>query len=204
MQRLCAALIVTLLALSAEGQTPTPVPVCGAVPLASCKTPVLPLSGKFMIKNLTPDERDGLRWEWWEGSATSKAELGDPLTSTSYALCVFDFAAGVPSLVWSVEIPPGGTCAGRPCWKETDIDFVYKDRDMARRGVRRIRLRPGGDGQALNTVFAKRANLVPPNLPLGQDGFVVAQLVNSLGVCWQASYSPPSYNEPNRFRDAND
>ena len=47
---------------------------------------------------------DRMLWKWVYGAATSKADFGDPLSSTSYELCVFD---GAGHTIARAGAPPG-------------------------------------------------------------------------------------------------
>jgi hypothetical protein len=63
------------------------------VPRTDCRAPFVTPSGLFHLQDATPGEpnaKDKLTWEWWRGEATLKEEFGNPLSTTSYDLCVYD------------------------------------------------------------------------------------------------------------------
>src|SRR5262249_37068145 len=61
-------------------QTPTasPTPQCAALPIAGCRTPAIAQKALLVIKDKVPDTANLLMWRWTKGSATSKADFGDP------------------------------------------------------------------------------------------------------------------------------
>jgi hypothetical protein len=188
---------------------------CGPTPVAvdSCLRPMAAGKGFLMLKTTLPDSRDRLTWRWRKGAETDFSDFGDPLATTTYAICVY--ADDV--LVVSAKVPPGGTCArGKPCWKQTGSTTVptgyrYSDRDLANDGVIRIVLRAGSAGQARVIFQAKGATIgqAPGSQPLpadfGDTGLtppVVVQVKNNAGACWAAVYSAPAAkNRSDLFRD---
>jgi len=125
--------------------------------------------------------------------------------TTSYGLCVYDETAGVPTLKLAADIPAGGTCAGKPCWKETGHGFKYADKDATPDGVVSLLLKEGLEGFAQIQLKAMGVNLAMPTLPLDQDTTVTVQLKNDQGVCWEADYSAPAItNSQVEFRDKSD
>jgi hypothetical protein len=181
----------TLVVVEVPTPTPTPAELCAPAPLPDCRRPIESQRAKLRMRNHVQEARDRLVWRWRRGAETLPAEFGDPVTGTTeYALCLYDQTAGVPSLVLGVQVPPGGTCADRPCWRPTRVGgFRYRDPDLTRGGVRGIFLRPGVAGRARVAVRARGIPLPLPTMPLAQDPTVTVQLVNSEGQCWEANYS---------------
>ena len=58
----------------------------------------------FQIKDRADDSKDQLKWKWTKGAATTQPDFGDPLGTTTYALCVYDHTGGVPTLA-TVLVP---------------------------------------------------------------------------------------------------
>jgi hypothetical protein len=132
-----------------------------------------------------------LAWQWKQGP-TEQSEFGIPMTTTDYALCLYDERNGVPTVVGQAVIPAG---AG---WKAAAKGFRYRSASGARDGVRRLVLAATGRGQASLQVEGRAMTL--PTLPLAQDPQVVTQLVNSDGSCWEAAFSAPAdRNDSTRF-----
>ena len=175
-----------------------------AVPATGCRRA---LNGVLQLKDRTPDTRDQLTWKLTKGDATTVADFGDPVTGgTTYDLCIYDEAAGVPSLVLQASIPAGGLCKGKPCWKGAGTanknGFRFNDSLTGSAGIWKITLKPGLDGKTKVQVKGKGANLSLPALPLSQSPAVTVQLKASSGVCWGATYEPPAdKNEPDQFKD---
>ena len=136
------------------------------------------------------------------------AALGEPfLGQTSYRVCLYDETGGVPALVSEAEIPAGGYCRGKACWKRLpgDKGFTYVDRDRTPDGVAKLVLKTGTQGRAKLLLSLKGANFAIPAIPLAQDGAVTIQLLNSAGTCWTARFGAPAFeNAGGKFRDASD
>lgn len=65
----------------------------------------------ILLKDRLPDRRHLLTWKWSRGEATLKADFGDPLATTNYALCVYDRIVGTPTLRVAADIPAGDIAA---------------------------------------------------------------------------------------------
>jgi hypothetical protein len=161
-----------------------PLSGCGT-PQAGCKQPVESGRTFLLLKNGTPDQRDRVRWKWRRGASTTRQELGNPMLSTGYDVCLYD---GDAMLLVGVSAPPSGICAFKPCWKETKKGFQYKNRTANPPGFLKIDLRSGDDGKAKITVKGKGSHLGGVPLPL-LDLPVTMQIRNTDGVCWEASFS---------------
>jgi len=103
--------------------------------------------------------------------------------------------------------PAGGTCQGRPCWKETGTGFKYRGRDVTPAGLRnslQLVLKAGATGKAKIALTGKGGiNPALPPLPLAEPATV--QLVNDAGVCWEDTYSAPALlNDGATFKDKGD
>lgn len=169
----------------------------GATPRTGCRLPIAPGSGVLALRDLTPDDRDRFTWKWTRGSATSQSEFGNPVSSDSYALCVFDEVGGIDQLVMAHEIPAG------PNWTATAAGFAYRDRDQLSDGMSSVRLKPGSDGRASITVKGGGACLDMAALPLQQDGTVTVQLGNA-STCWEVRYSGNTRNSTEMFKARGD
>ncbi len=174
---------------------------CGPTPAVGCRQPTV--SGKAQLKlKDTDDAKDQLQWKWGSGAATTLAELGDPTTTESYYLCLYD--AGV--LRSSTQIPAGGMCSGKPCWKAGTHGFQYKSKELLPDGTAQLKLKEGIAGKAQIQIKAKGVNLEMPALGGALIGPVTVQLKQaSEAVCWEAIYSVPfSKNDGTSFGDKSD
>jgi hypothetical protein len=175
------------------------------MPDVGCRKPTAPLRSTIVLKDRLPDTHDLLTWKWTKGEATLKADFGDPLMTTSYALCVYDETTGTPTLKLAADIPAGGTCAGKPCWRETARGFKYSNKGATPDGVVFLALKEGLEGLAQITLKGAGINLQMPSLPLDQDPAATVQLKNDAGICWDADYTAPAItNEQVQFRDKSD
>jgi hypothetical protein len=163
--------------------TPTLAPVCGPAPVVACRTP-----GKSVLiikDNVLDVERDKLVWIWKKGDVLLP-DFGDPINTTSYALCLYD-ASGLMQPRLTATVHRNITCLSQQCWKHTGVKgFRYKDKLKTADGVMGIKLRAGTAAKGKLIVKAKGSNMPP--LPLPMTGPVIAQLQNSDGECWGATY----------------
>jgi hypothetical protein len=133
--------------------TPTPtatpgVAVCNATPVSGCKAPAVSGKAQLQLRDRSPDEKDRLLWKWLKGTATTKSDFGSPLTTTGYALCLYD---GTSTLLATASIPAAGTChaaSPRHCWRQSSSGFRYVDRDRTPDGVQQLVLTSGTTGKA--------------------------------------------------------
>ena len=187
--------------------TPTATPACAATPVGGCRTPSVGQKAYLMLKDKAPDDaKDRLQWKWSRGSATTKAEFGTPLTSTSYQLCIYNGALG---LILDAAIPAGGFCSAanaRACWKDGTMGFDYKDKDLTPDGIEQLKLKEGASGAAQISLKGKGLLLDGPAIPVLQP--LTVQLLNSNGLCWEAVYSTPALRNaagpPGQFKDKAD
>lgn len=167
--------------------TSTPIPAaCSAAP-AVCRPPFVLGKSKVQLVDEADDAKDRLDWKWSHGSATSLPELGDPVTTDAYALCLYEDT----TLRATLQVPAGGTCRGKPCWRASSAKFQYSDRDGAADGITKLTLRAGSDGRA--SIQAKGRGLALPMPAIGMfTGAVSVQLRNrTTGLCWDAVFAPP-------------
>ncbi len=170
--------------------------ICGPVPQTGCHVPTASGKAKLLVKDKTPDKADRLTWKWVKGDATFKPEFGAPLGSTDYTLCIYDQSAASQPIV-RASIPAAGTCAGKPCWKETAKGFKYKDKELDPDGIQLALLKSGPSGKAKIIVKGKGANVPLPALPLTPT--VTVQLKNA-DACWQAEYGTATKNDAEQFK----
>jgi PKD repeat protein len=163
--------------------------LCGLAAAGGCRAP-----GGSTISIRLPGPASGrtLKWTWARGD-TALDDLGDPTTSTEYALCVYD-AGG---LVVATGVRPD---AGK--WKSLGATgFRLRDPSARPGGLTAARLKPGASPSA--RLFVKGKGVRLPALPLPFTLPVTVQLVTSdSGTCWQGSYaaSPATRNTPQLFR----
>ncbi len=185
--------------------TPTPTPTLTAVPACAampeiCRTPVV--GGKaFLALTDKDDEKDQLQWKWSAGSATDKADFGDPLTTDDYALCLYDGTG----LVATLTAPAGGICATKDCWADKPKGYQYKDKEASPSGITQLQLSEGTDGKAKIQVKGKGVNL--PDLDLGMLTSPLTVQLKPIGggICFGATYSSPfTKNDAVQFKDKAD
>jgi cysteine-rich repeat protein len=177
--------------------------LCGALPSAGCRG-TLPLGAAVKIKNISPDSKDQFQWKWSKGDATLFAEYGDPTTSTTYVICVYDGSAN-PQPLLAAAAPADGTCKkGKPCWKASTTSYKYNDGLLTPDGLQGIGLKEGlVNGKTKVQFKGKGVNLLPPAPPLTLP--VTVQVKNTTnGVCWDAVYTTADTNDGVQFKAKGD
>jgi hypothetical protein len=154
------------------------------------------------IKDNSDDARNLFKWKWRRGAATDVADFFDPVGgSASYRVCVYDDSANSQPLM-QINVPPGGVCGSRPCWKASgSTGFSYKNKAAAPDGLTNLKLKAGVSGKASVQAKGKGTNLPTPTLGLTLP--VTAQLLITSGStthCWQTTYTAASVNDVARFK----
>jgi cysteine-rich repeat protein len=174
---------------------------CGPVPLTGCRRPVVSGKASVIIKRGSTPAQDQIKWKWLSGASTPLADYGDPVNATEYQLCVYDDGG----LLLDANVPPGGICRGKPCWKPTGTSgFKYSDSELTPDGVQKVGLKSGPDGRAQIQLAARGTSLGLPDLSTVAQP-VTVQIKNSDGICWEAIYSaPPRLQSSTQFKDKAD
>lgn len=172
--------------------------LCAGQPLTGCRAPTKSAASLFQLKVNAAARRNTLTWKWNKGAATSLADFGDPLTSTTYGLCVYDESDGNPILLMDVATSPGSG------WAQTATGFKYTNKAPTGNQPRQIVLQAGAEGKAKISVSGKGDGLPIPELPLEQAPKVIVQLQNSAGMCWEAEYSAAIKSSSAQFKAKSD
>lgn len=167
-------------------------PACGPTPRTNCASP-----GRSSISIGT----DRFGWKWRGDGPLDTGHFGQPAAGiTHFALCVYQDGAG-SNPVLSAAVPPGGSCSGKPCWKERTTGFQYKDSAGSADGITKIKLKAGAEGKSRLLIKGEGPALTVP-LPLAPYTTLHVQLVNGNGDCIESTYSAPATrNTTSGFRD---
>lgn len=168
---------------------------CIVAPQTGCSEP----SRRGSSLLVSTRESGRLTWKWADRARSATGpDFGDPLTSTDYALCVYDAVDATPRLVHKSSVAHGGSCRSGPCWLPTQGQgFHYRD-VAASRGLHSIVMRRRPNGGAEIGVRGRGPNLGLASLPL--DSKVTVQLQASDGSCWGASYESASRRTATAFK----
>jgi hypothetical protein len=151
---------------------------CSAVPLSCVQG-----NGKLLLDF----SRHALTWQWTARGVVSITDVENPTLDAHYDLCIYD---ATPAVVVQTEVPSGGICSGRPCWRAHGWGFEYRDPSGLTGGITKILLRVARRRDRLS-VQATGASLAlpaaPPTMPL------VVQLVRTRDydgtqiACWTST-----------------
>jgi hypothetical protein len=135
-----------------------------------------------------------LQWKMGRGTAVPVADLGDPTTTTDYAVCAFDLSQPTPTVAWAAAIPGG------PGWKRSGSNgFAFKRSEAdAVDGITQLTVKTGSASKF--TLKGRGANLQLPSLPLAMP--LTLQLQTSDAGCFETTYSPSGVvvNDPTKVR----
>jgi hypothetical protein len=169
---------------------------CPLSPAANCR-----MAGRssLLLKSPLDVTKHALKWTWSKGAATSIQEFGDPTTTTSYALCIYDGG----DLVLDVEVPDGELCGGEPCWSLVSTGYKFKNRAGLFSGLTGIALKANAAAPKSKITFkGKGGNLPMPALGLSGGPVTVQLIDDTSAVCFEGSYSGTdiSANETIKFK----
>lgn len=164
----------------------TGIALWSATPVAAlppCGEPSPELIGgkaRLLWRNSATDVDDKVSYDGSMSAAVSPAQLGDPVAGTSaFRICIWDTPQdqATPRLVYDAEIPAGGTCGGKPCWRSlgTKGSRRVRFRDRAKHnpgGVELLEVRAKGSCEVSWAFLAGGIDL--PDL-VGSDGALLAQ-----------------------------
>ncbi len=147
-------------------------------PSGSC---VGPVRAVLKYKDQTPDKRDKVVFVW-KGGPALVTNMGDPLTTTDYELCIYD-NNGV-QLAMHVPSGLGWKQLGKPANLR---GYKFKDKTFANDGVKLVLLKGSSLDKGKAKVVAKKEN-VPDTATLPFAFPVTAQVYADGGMCWEAQF----------------
>lgn len=178
---------------------------CPTAPATGCITPTRPGASRLSLKDDLSGGSDRLTWTWSTGGATTLDDLGDPTTTSDYALCLYDDVSGTLRSVFEIDAGAALTCSGDPCWSATSGGFAYGDKGEENGAVRSLALESGEEGRAKIKLKAAGPSVGPPRLPLAMSPSLKVQLHNlETGTCWEATFSTTILNDTTRFKARSD
>jgi hypothetical protein len=176
-----------------------PVGLCGTAPAAGCKTPIAPGTSQLQLKNRPIDAQDRSA-----GSGIAAARRPSP-TSAIPRRRRATTSASTPATRSSRARPrPPPAPAAAAARAGARRRRAGRTRSRPRRprppeGHAPLRRRRQGEAAG----EGKGGLLSLPRCPLVGTP-VRAQMVNSDGKCWEATYSNPSRNDSDRFKSKSD
>src|SRR6185369_16992656 len=151
---------------------------CPSLPATGCHVSTNPGVSSIKLRNPV-GPKDKLNWKWRSGELTTTSEIGNPTTTADYVVCMYDDVGGTMRNVFESDAAAAGTCNGSPCWKATELGYVYSDKDGGNGPVRSLSVETGDDGEARIEVRASGAALSPPVMPFALSPSVIAQVINT-------------------------
>jgi hypothetical protein len=173
---------------------------CQPSPPFDCRTPTAAGKAVVSLADRRRARDDAIAWQWKSGAATAKADFGNPLSDTGYALCMY---RGITP-VFIGTIPSNAECPRKKCWHATAKGFVYKGRSGSPAGIARVTLEAGDAGRARVTVRGGGRHLTLPALPLEAPIRMELRKLDGSEPCWTAQHDHVTTNRSDRFVATND
>lgn len=123
--------------------------------------------------------------------------FGDPLTSTDYAICLYDGT----TLRNAWFVPAAGECGASSCWRTAGGGYRYVDKAAGNAGVTKIVLKAGAAGKGRIDVKGKGSGLALAATALSST---VRLQVNGGPTCWEAVFSAASVNVGGSYKAKSD
>jgi len=180
----------TLTPTATASPSPTPTPTtgppaaCPSTPWGGCSTST---KGQLQLRDESDDSKDKLKWKFSGGPALLSSDFGEPRTTASYALCIYD--DGV--LKMEAFVGPSGTL-----WKAAGSKgFLFKDPAGSNDGLTTVKLLGGDAGKSALQAKGRGANLPMPSPVSGTQFFdsvtgVTVQLHQNSGDCYETAFTP--------------
>jgi hypothetical protein len=185
---------------SSTTTTTTLAPLCASTPASGCRLGA-PGGSSVQLKDNLDDAKDQFKWKWAKGAVTDVTDFKDPVGgAATYRVCLYDSSAN-PQPLMEMDVPPGGTCGTKPCWKASGTTgFGFKSKAGTATGLTALKLKAGAAGKAQVQAKGKGVNLPMPTLGLGLP--VTVQLLIkdvSSTECWQTTFTVQKNNDSAQF-----
>jgi hypothetical protein len=164
---------------------------CIATPRVDCRFAARPEKGALQFTDGISPSKDIVKWKWPAGSATTLADLGDPMTTSDVTLCVYDESGPTPQLAFRATAPAGGLCSGRPCWRGKPSGYDYNNGSATGDGLVNLKMKSGSDLKAKMLLKGKGGALSnrPFGMPSPPMGLPLrTQLQVEGGACFEALF----------------
>jgi hypothetical protein len=170
--------------------------------LATCRRSASQRSS-IVLRDDAVDAKDLLKWRLARGGAAAPEDFLDPVAGApQLAVCVYDASASLQPLLVGTLFA-GGTCDGRPCWKQLGGagGYRYRNRAGTSAGLTRVKLRVSRSGALRLAVKAKGIHLPMTPLGLVTPVRVQLQVAGEDGTtCWESAFESASRNDATMFR----
>jgi hypothetical protein len=175
-------------------------PLCASTPAVGCRVAAPGAASVQLKANATP-AKDQFKWKWAKGAASAVTDFKDPVGgSATYRVCVYD-GSGRPQPLMEMDVPPGGTCGTKPCWKASGTTgFSFANKVGTTSGLTSVKLKAGSAGKAQVQAAGKGANLPLPTLGLTLPVTVQFLAKDNVSTeCWQTPFTTEKKNDPTQF-----
>ncbi len=144
------------------------------------------MKAQLQLKVNASDTKDKLKWRFIGGPLLAQGDLGDPTSTASYALCLYDDGA----LAAELQVGPSGTL-----WAPVGSKgYKYTDASGSSDGVTKMKLL-GGDADKSKLLLKGKGTALPMPTPVSGTRFfaqttaVTAQLREVNGDCYATTFT---------------
>jgi len=172
---------------SSPTPSPTDTPSAATCPLSPAGGCATSAKAQLQLRDNADDTKDKLKWKFTGGPALLSSDFGEPRTTASFALCIYDDGALKAELFVGPSATLWATAGGN--------GFSYKDAAGSSDGVTTVKLLGGEAGASRLQVKGRGTNLPMPAPLSGTQFFdattaVTAQLREVNGDCYETAFSP--------------
>ena len=172
-------------------------------PSEGCQ-PAMPGMSTVKLKRGFTSATDLLAWTWVSSEGVAEGDLGDPLHTSDYTLCIADSAGGTLRLLVRPSVAAGGSCGAAPCWHaRTRGGYKFSDPTLNSEGLSTLALRTGIAGKGRMKTLGQGPALQMPELGLTPP-VIVRLKRDDATACWESTFSTPIRNDSVKFRAKSD
>ena len=156
----------------------------------------------MVLRNGATPPKDLLKWKIARGGQATAADLGDPVggSAVTVGVCLYDASATAQPLLAGTVLG-GGTCNGKPCWKNVAGGHRYRDKSGSADGVTDVKLRVGKTGELGLVVKGRGDGLALPALGLVTPVRLQLVVGDPGGTaCWESSFTSAVKNDAAVFK----
>lgn len=176
---------------------------CVVAPATWCRDVPFRASTSLVVVDKPGEKADRLLWQRRKAYDATPAEIGDPIATDDYALCLYDESGPTPTLLsrWRTR---RGQCGTAPCWKASGYTFKYRDKLRSPDGIDSFVLKGTTTSPSSFRVKAIGPTFDAPPLPLPLPARL--QFQSTTGHCWEATYSSAGAqrHDGQQFKGVND
>jgi cysteine-rich repeat protein len=196
----CSASCTVEPCFECSGSAPS---TCGVRIVTTCTSPLRPERANLKIQNKIGTAKDTIQLRLSKNMGMPFDDLGRPLLTTPWELCLVDQSGPTPRLVFASHLSAAGTCGGSLCWRPKGLGYLYSDKPLTHTGINKLQLVGGTSPNAGVVMKGKGATVSAttgglPTLPLTPPLLFQIRRADGGPACYQVKFAPTTViqNDP--------